>query len=293
MSIWVDTDMGVDDLAALLLAQQLGIDGISLVYGCAEMPLVRANALAACAAFGWPDPVQGADCAILGEIETAQDILGPTGQPSRGERLTPVPDRALGAALPAMAQWLEGRSDAQILALGPLTNLATLVLAYPELTSHIGCITWMGGATGRGNHSEHAEFNALADPEALAILLSRGIPIDMVDLEPCRRVQIREVDVSRLPQPLRDLMGGYLDIGLTRGRPGMALYDPVAAALMVAPDLFTLADVTLTVELHNAERLGQTRTAPHGVHRVITDLDIDAVRALCLSALLVPVTETL
>ncbi|KAA8613996.1 nucleoside hydrolase [Salipiger aestuarii] len=293
MGLWVDTDMGVDDLAALLLAQRLGIDGISLVFGCAEMPGVRANALAACAAFGWPEPVQGADCAILGGIETAEDILGPDGQPTRGERLAPVPDRALGAALPALARWLGARGNAQILALGPLTNLATLVLAHPDLAAHIGCITWMGGATGRGNHSEHAEFNALADPEALAVLLSRGIPIDMVDLEPCRRVQIRETDIARLAQPLQDLMGGYLDIGLTRGRPGMALYDPVAAALLVAPDLFTLSDVSLTVELHDAERLGQTRTAPHGVHRVITDLDTAAVRRLCLSALLVPEAEAI
>ncbi|MDO6586081.1 nucleoside hydrolase [Salipiger sp. 1_MG-2023] len=285
MGIWVDTDMGVDDLAALLLAQRLGIDGISLVFGCAEIPAVRANALAACAAFGWPDPVQGAGCAILGETETAERILGASGQPTRGARLPEVPDRPLAPALPALAGWLDGRSDAQILALGPLTNLATLVLAHPELCANIGCITWMGGATGRGNHTEHAEFNAIADPEALAVLLSRGIPIDMVDLEPCRRVVIEEQHIAPLPQPMRDLMGGYLDIGLSRGRSGMALYDPVAAALLVAPRLFSLSDVSLSVELHDAERLGQTIVAPHGAHRVIAGLDADAVRDLCLSAL--------
>ncbi len=289
MGIWVDTDMGVDDLAALLLAQRLGIDGISLVFGCAEMPAVRANALAACAAFGWPAPVQGADRAVLGGVETAARILGPTGQPSRGGRLAPVPDCTPGAAVPALAQWLSGQEDAQILALGPLTNLAALVLAHPALAARIGRITWMGGATGRGNHTEYAEFNAIADPEALAVLLSRAIPIDMVDLDPCRRVQIRESDIAPLPQPLRDLMGGYLDIGLSRGRAGMALYDPVAAALLVAPQLFTLTDVSIAVELHDGERLGQTRVSPRGAHRVITDLDPDAVRALCLSALSAPV----
>ncbi|MCR8550989.1 nucleoside hydrolase [Salipiger sp. P9] len=289
MGIWIDTDMGVDDLfAVLMLDRTLPIDGMSLVFGCAELATVRANALDAAVAYGWTFPVtEGADRALCGTVETAARILGPSGQPSRGLRLPRAVDRSLTRALTGLAAWLERREAAQILALGPLTNLANLALARPDLLPRIGRIVWMGGSVGRGNHTPYAEFNAIADPEALALLLAREVPMVMVDLEACRKVQVTEPDLAPLPPILHDLMGGYLDIGLSRGRPGMALYDPVAAALLRAPELFTLSPVELTTELADPERRGQTRVAPATgtPWQIVSDLDAEAVRDLCLSAL--------
>ena len=283
--VWIDTDMGADDLfAILLLARHRPIAGLSLTFGCARHPQVLANAAGAARRFGWDVPLtSGAARPILGPTETAERILGPTGYLTRGATLpkaaiTPPP------ALPALARHIG--TGGEILALGPLTTLATVALAHPDLTWPQ--VTWMGGSLGRGNHTEAAEYNALADPEALAILLDRGVPLRMIDLEACRKVTITEADLGQLPPGLlHDLLGGYLDIALTRGRDRMALYDPIAAAALARPDLFTFAPAHLSVTLgHTAER-ARTDARP-GLPpnaEVVADLDADALRDLCLSAL--------
>ncbi len=292
MGIWIDTDMGGDDIFAILLAARARqVDGVSLSFGNAPLPQVRANAAGAAEAFGWTMPIHaGAERAILGTVTTAQYALGQAGIPTRGQTL-PAAVAEHGPALPALAGWLEAETEAEILALGPLSNLAVLALARPDLLDRIGRVTWMGGAIGRGNHTASAEFNAAADPEALAILLARNVPLTMVDLDACRRVEITEADHAALgsSELLRDLFGGYLDIALSRGRPAMALYDPVAAACLAAPELFTTAPAEIAVELAGGHCRGRTivdQRAPERANaRIVTDLDADAMKALCLSAL--------
>lgn len=290
MGVWIDTDMGVDDLFAIMaVAQHREIAALSLSFGNAPLPRVVRNAAGAVVQYGWTCPVYaGAERAILGAVETAERILGARGMPSRGAQLPDLSGN-FPPALPALTAWLEQQRDAKILALGPLTNIATLVLSRPDLVAHIGRLTWMGGGITRGNHTASAEFNALADPEALAILLARKVPLDMVDLDACRRVEIVEADVASIPQPARDLLGGYLDIALTRGRAAMALYDPVAAALLVRPDLFTLADAHLEVELAGHLTRGRTvvdqRDPTTANCRIVADMDAPSVKAVCLAAL--------
>ena len=299
MSVWVDTDMSVDDVFALLLLEAAGVTvaGLSLGFGVAPLPRARRNAAGAAAAFGWRVPMhEGADRAILGGREHATRILGETGIRSRGLTLPEVEAPPLPPALPALTAWLEAQPQATILALGPLTNLAVLALARPDLLPRIERIVWMGGGVTSGNHTASAEYNAIADPEALAILIARGVPIRMIDLDACRRVQIAEEDVTALraaPGPnaalLADLLGGYLDIALERGRPTMALYDPVAAAALVRPDLFRFRSVRLDAELTGQHTRGRTvvETRNPETHNaeIAEDLDAAAVKALCLDAL--------
>ncbi|MEM6744217.1 MAG: nucleoside hydrolase [Pseudomonadota bacterium] len=295
MSFWVDTDMSADDVFALhLLTAHAEVDGVSLGFGVVPLPQVRRNASGAAEAFGWRFPMfAGADRAILGGLETAERILGPTGIRSRGLTLPEAPERAAPDALAAMTAWLERREGAHVLALGPLTNLAVLALARPDLLARIEKITWMGGGVTSGNHTASAEFNALADPEALAILIARGAPMRMIDLDACRRVQVEEADVAALREAgedlLSDLLGGYLDIALERGRPSMALYDPVAAAAALRPELFAFRSVRLEAELTGLHTRGRTvvetrRPETHNAE-IAEDLDAPAVKRLCLDAL--------
>lgn len=299
MSVWVDTDMSVDDVFALLLLQAAGetVDGVSLSFGVTPLAQVRRNAAAARSVFGWRFPLHvGADRAILGGQEHATRILGETGIRSRGLTLPPGPDPAFDQGVQELAAWLEAGPRRTLLALGPLTNIAAMALAWPDLAQRIERIVWMGGGVTSGNHTASAEFNALADPEALAILLARDVPIRMIDLDACRRVQIEEADVTALrasPGPhaalLADLLGGYLDIALERGRPTMALYDPVAAAACVRPDLFRFRSVRLDAELGGLHTRGRTvvETRHPETHNaeIVADLDAGAVKALCLAAL--------
>ena len=166
MGVWIDTDMGFDDIAAILVVARGGepIDGVSLVFGNSGFPRVRQNAASAAVAFGWTFPIHnGRSLPVLGRLETAENILSEAGMLTAGRSLAPAPLLPESDAFTALCQWLE-TADAprRILALGPLTNIAALALARPDLARKIGDVIWMGGGVTAGNHTASAEFNAYA-----------------------------------------------------------------------------------------------------------------------------------
>ena len=82
MGVWIDTDMGFDDIAAIFVVDHAGpaIDGVSLVFGVAALEQVERNAAGAAQAFGWRFPIHsGRARPVLARLETAERILGPTG----------------------------------------------------------------------------------------------------------------------------------------------------------------------------------------------------------------------
>lgn len=60
----------------------------------------------------------------------------------------------------------ESPEPVTIVATGPQTNVAALLLAHPELKCKIARISLMGGGIATGNWTPAAEFNILVDPEA-------------------------------------------------------------------------------------------------------------------------------
>ena len=196
-----------------------------------------------------------------------------------------------------MREWIESGTGSTLLALGPLTNIAAAVNSNPELAKRIETVVWMGGSVLHGNHTPAAEFNAFADPEAVDALLSVPLDMTIVDLEICRKVRFGESDASQLSRfggrnaaLLADLAGGYLDIGLERGRDSMAVYDPVAAVALACPDLFGFADSLVEIVLSGSER-GRTKVKTGSLDdmanaRVAMEVDHEAVLRVCLDTLL-------
>ncbi len=262
MGLWVDTDFGFDDLWALLVleAEGVAIDGVSLVAGNSQLEQVCANAFGAIHHFGFSWPIyKGADGPLSRPLETAERILGPKGMRSRGQFLPLVPAPPVQEALPALASWLDSEGTKDLLAIGPLTNLALAYQSFPDKLQRLRSLTWMGGSRARGNHTEHAEYNAFADADALATVLQHGAPLRVVDLELCRQVTFGPADAPVLEDGLlADLLGGYLDIALSRGRERMAIYDPIAALAVVQPSLIKFERVNLSVYTENDARYGQT-----------------------------------
>ena len=262
--IWVDTDFGFDDLWALLLLRHLDctVAGVSLVAGNSPLPQVARNAAAAKATYGLDWRVwKGAERPLTRRPETAERILGPNGMRSRelqlsGAGIEEIPD----GALEAMRAWLQSKPGASkvVLALGPLTNLAHLLKSWPDLAGRITRLVWMGGSSGPGNHTPLAEYNAVADAEALAAVLASGVHLDIVDLVFCRSVTFGENDLPETDHLTRDLLGGYLDIALERGRSAMGIYDPLAAIAAARPDLIGFAPCTAVVSTDPDETYGAT-----------------------------------
>ena len=269
--VWIDTDMGFDDLAAVLtVAMQSNwqIDGMSLVAGNAPLPVVIDNALRAAHCFGWRFPIHaGCDRPLVAPLVTAQNILGADAMRSPGKQL-PLERAALATpdAMAALADYLaQASAPATLLALGPLTNLALVLQRQPALAARIGRLVWMGGSAGPGNHTTAAEFNAAVDPESVQAVLDHGILLEMVGLDACRQVRLHARDAQALralgtprAEILADLLLGYVQIASPNGSAPMALYDPTAAAALVQPEAMQFRPAHIAMELRGEHTRGMT-----------------------------------
>jgi purine nucleosidase len=272
MTVWVDTDFGFDDLWALLLlsSQNCRPAGISLVAGNTDIGQACKNATSAAQLFGLPSPLyRGAGAPLSGRVIRATDILGNTGMRAIGPGLpaAEVPPQ-WPDAMAGLCDWLaEPVGEEKIcIALGPLTNLARLAELDPAAYGRITRIIWMGGSNGPGNHSAFAEFNAMADPVALARIASLPVPLQIVDLSLCRQVTISEADMMGFrdaghnirAEIFANLLAGYLDIARRRGRPSMAIYDPLAVASYLRPNLFGFTSCQMAVTTEQTDYFGKT-----------------------------------
>lgn len=266
MRVFVDTDCGFDDMAAIAMVAarpDWTIAGLGLVAGNAPLATVIDNAARMSAFFGWDAPLHpGRDRPLVGPLVTAQDVLGDDAMrsagrslPKAGVRLSPV---LAHDALSAAAR----QGALTVLALGPLTNVAVALLADPGLAARITQVIWMGGSAGPGNHTAAAEFNAAVDPEAAQIVVESGVRLTMVGLDACRTVPVTLDHVARCrafggarADTLADLLEGYVRIAV--GRP-MALYDPVAAAALVAPHAVACEPAHVRVECAGTATRGMT-----------------------------------
>lgn len=300
--LWIDTDMGFDDMLAIMMVQRSGraIAGCSLVFGNTTLDQIQINAAGMSVLWNWGFPIHcGGAGPITGTLTTAENILGQTGLPTLGRPLpaaAPLPDRP--PALTALAQWLEAADAAvEILALGPLTNIGMLIGERPDLLNRIACITWMGGGATTGNHTAAAEFNAFADPEAAAIVRASGVPLKMVDLDTCRQVTMAPPDLDALRDLdtdkallLHDLLGGFINIGIAKGRPSQPMFDPVAAASIIDQAAVAFKPVDIRIDVSGGPERGRTIITPPRENadglQISTVTDTNLIRRMALDTML-------
>lgn len=266
--LWIDCDTGFDDLVAIGLAcrSDYTLVGISTVVGNTTLDNTTRNTLAACELFGLDVPVyRGAARPLAQEPQTIEGLLGEGGMGTRGKKL-PAPKREAEQknAVCALIDALE-EGPLTILATGPLTNLAMVVNLRPDLLDNVESIVFMGGSATTGNHTAAAEFNTFADPEALSVLLSAGAPLTMFGLNLTRQVMIQlhhEDDMRKVStetaEILADHIGFYLRLVEKENGKPMALHDPSAAAYLLWPELFEIADTHMEVELAGTHTRGET-----------------------------------
>ena len=269
--LWLDTDPGFDDWMAWALLEadpQFELLGISVVAGNAPLPVTLANALAIRALHGFTTPVFAGCARPLAQPQsTAQDVLGAHGMRSTGPLLPPCAQGlAPGHGVQALVDAVRAHpGEVTLLAVGPLTNVATAFALAPELPQLLQALVIMGGSTVGGNATAAAEFNIHADPEAAARVFDSGIPVAMFGLNACRQLAVGDSHV----QQLRTLRGeaariftgyldGYVDLARVRGRAAQALYDPTPVVWLARPELFTLQPGRVEIELGGRFTRGMT-----------------------------------
>ena len=189
----IDTDPGVDDALALLMAfndARHDVVGLTIAAGNVGLGFTVANALKLCEVAGLDLPVfAGCAAPLLHPARDAAYVHGRDGFGDINYAAAKLQAQAEHAALAILRLSHQHAGKLLLVALGPLTNVALALKLDPTLPQRIARCVVMGGAvTAHGNISPAAEFNIAFDPEAAHIVFEafgssgRG-RIDLVDWE--------------------------------------------------------------------------------------------------------------
>jgi inosine-uridine nucleoside N-ribohydrolase len=274
----IDTDPGVDDALALLLAMrspELKIEAITPVAGNVPLELTLPNALRMVEIAGRTDiPVAaGAKQPLMRRLVTAAYAHGENGL---GGAVFPEP--AIKPVAESAAQVIRQivrkyPGEVTLLPIGPLTNIATALNLDSELAGMVRGIVMMGGSLSGGNITPAAEFNVYVDPEAARIVFQSGIPITMVGLDATRKTSLTEEHVRVLEAAQNPVSQAAAKIGrnaINHNRErgflvGPNMHDSLAVAAFLDSSLVTLkeyyVDVETTGELTAGETLGYSPSA--------------------------------
>ncbi len=274
--IIIDTDPGVDDAQAILMAAAhptSKIEALLTVAGNVGYEHTLRNALTLVEVVGQDIPVYaGCDKPLLHFQEDAafahgNDGLGDVGLVPKSRQ--PEKEHAV-AALIRMVN--ESPGEITLAAIGPLTNVAVALKLEPDLPKKLKRFVVMGGAvTGHGNTSSiTAEFNIYYDPEAAHIVFTawehaREI-IDVVDWEITTRhgfpldVVNRwlEIDTPKA-KFFKKMTAKGRERSITIKRNTMYAADPLALAVLLEPDIVTEAETHhLAISMTDEATRGQT-----------------------------------
>jgi inosine-uridine nucleoside N-ribohydrolase len=292
--IILDCDPGTDDAFALMLAvasPEIDVLAVTVAGGNVGLEQTLPNALALVSLAGAPVPVyRGADRPLLGAFVGETRVHGIDG-------LGGIALPTGGAAAPGIAADVirdilrDTARPVTLVGIAPVTNLALALMTEPALAAKVERIVLMTGAWGEGNATPSAEFNALSDPEALAVLLACGRPVVLATLEltaqalctPARLATLRAGGTGACRRALCDIQA---TVPLGPRLAGAPLHDPCAITWLIRPDLFTTRDCAVTVDLGPGPSRGRTvidrwgRTgAPHNAS-VLETLDADGFFSL-------------
>jgi purine nucleosidase len=262
--IIIDTDPGIDDALAILLAlasPELELRALVTVAGNVRLELTTQNALKLRELGRRHDlPVYaGCDRPIARDLITGSvhgttgmdggDLPAPAGRPETKNGVDWLIETLSAAALKSQT----------LLPIGPLTNVATAFQRAPGIAKALREIVIMGGATPKigGNMSPHAEFNIHVDPEAADFVFGLGLPITLVPLDLSYQMIVtmeRIARIAAIPGPVGKALGGMLRFYHDGDD---HLHDPLTVAWLLKPELFKGRCASIRVET-KGPRSGET-----------------------------------
>jgi purine nucleosidase len=271
----IDTDPGVDDAQAIMLAfghPGTKVAALTVVAGNVGLERTVANACTILDVLGVPPGATSvfAGCrrSLLGGRVTAI-VHGTDGLGDSGYAASPRPVEAEHAAVALSRLATLAPGELTLVAIGPLTNVALALALDPDLPRKYARLVIMGGAVrATGNmKSPSTEFNVYSDPEAAAIVVEHWPGLSLVPWETTLRHPIPEELVKELmagatPRSrfFRDISGQRLGRAQERhGLSGLLAADPLAMAVAVEPGIVTRSERhRVTVELAGRHTRGQT-----------------------------------
>ena len=259
----IDTDPGIDDALALLLAwgsPELDVQALTTVAGNVPVELGSINAWRLCELrrpARRPILAEGARAPLRRPLWTAMDYHGGDGL-GDAPGWPPAPPRpAPASAVEVLIELARRHRDRLVvIAIGPLTNLAHVFMRDATALRGVREIVVMGGAVDvRGNVTPDAEFNIHVDPEAARVVFEAGLPLTLVPLDATRQAVLTrpELDaaLARCPGTVAERIGAFAAYGFREpgddAIPGITLHDPLAVGVAIDPSFVVCETMRLSV----------------------------------------------
>lgn len=276
--IIIDTDPGVDDALAFLLAlasPEIQLEALTITQGNVTLETATRNALSIlelCHASHIP-VAAGNRFPLVQPLRASALVHGASGIGNSqlpAPRTQPVPQHAVDFLIEKV---LAEPGQISIFPIGPLTNIAMAIRKEPKFAAAVKELVIMGGAIQEGgNTTPQAEFNIYVDPHAAHIVFHAGMPITLIPLDATHKCLLKPQHVDRLCQiasPITQFIEAatrvYLQFSLGRGFEGSALHDPLTLATVLAPELLTLKAYYVDVDISGGVSMGKTFADLHGL----------------------------
>ncbi|EJF8927060.1 nucleoside hydrolase [Enterococcus faecium] len=244
----IDCDPGIDDTLALSLAVKspdIEVVAITVVCGNVPVDIGTQNVLKCLERCDRLDiPVyQGMEKPLKQPFISAQDTHGLDGLGDTNFPMVLAKQAESLHAVDFLADYFKEKTDTSVIALGPLTNIASALKNNPSVGKHMDRFVSMGGTYKvHGNCSPVAEYNYWCDPEAASYVFEKlKQPIEMVGLDVTREIvltpTILEYCCQMNPEEgeyLKAITRFYFDFHWKQERIlGCVINDPLAVAYFI------------------------------------------------------------
>ena len=270
--ILFDTDPGIDDACAILLAlasPELSLEGLSVIHGNCSLDQGTTNALSILElANASHIPVaKGCELPLVQPSLLAPETHGDTGlgyAKLPNPQSKPISQHGIDFLIETI---LAAPGEITLVAIAPLTNVALAIRKEPRIVEALKEIIIMGGAIRHeGNTTALAEFNTYVDPHAAQIVYQAGIPTTLVPLDVTYQCILTPGDVKRLQKidsPITKFVADatrfYMEFHDEYQKiDGCVINDPLALALTFAPELCTYQELPVEVDLSGGISMGKT-----------------------------------
>ncbi len=298
LPVVIDTDPGIDDALALLLAlasPELDVRGITVTYGSTVVEHAHRNAIALLRLAQKRLPVGvSARSPLRRPLAVGRDAHGESGL---GHAAVSAAGSVLDYVRPLERVLADCAEPVVLVTLGPLTGLALALRREPGLVKakvkrHIAMA---GAVTTAGNITSYSEFNAWCDPEALSHVLAAKLPTELVGLDTTREMVLTGADVAHLGETddpkarwLFDALRFYVAFHKEyAGLDGCIVHDVLPIAALIDPSVLSFRPMRLTVGLNDGDNRGRTSEAADGLHALVAEHpDARRVRTMLIERVL-------
>jgi len=270
--IILDTDPGIDDTLAILLAvasPELSLEGLTVVHGNCSLAQATVNGLSILelANASHIPLARGCELPLVQPSLLAPETHGNTGlgyAELPEPRIKPIGQHGSDFLI---EQVMSNPGEITLVAIGPLTNVAIAIRKEPKFAKSLKELIVMGGAIRHeGNTTALGEFNVYVDPHAAHIVFHAGIPMTLVPLDVTYQCILTPADVKRLNK-INSPITKFIDDSTRfymefhdeyQHIDGCAINDPLALALAFMPELCTYEEHYVDVDISGGVSMGNT-----------------------------------